>query len=245
MPEADALGYFDHAQAKIGSAPVTLSRTGYTGDLGFEVTVEADARARRPRRGARGRPRPRHPAVRRGGADDAPDRGRSAAVDVEWHNSRLAFTDARPGHPEGARHGLDAARRPRRRPGLHRRATRSAASCAEQTSRWATRRRRRRLGSDWDRLYRDAGLLPDQGRAPARLRVDAATTTTAAPQVGYVTSFMYSPVLQRHIGLARVRPEPRRDPEPVHLEIAINHHNTTVSARTAKLPLFNPERKTA
>ena len=30
----------------------------------------------------------------------------------------------------------------------------------------------------------------------------------------------------------------------VHLELAVNHHNTTVLARTTKLPFFNPARKT-
>jgi aminomethyltransferase len=56
---------------------------------------------------------------------------------------------------------------------------------------------------------------------------------------------MYSPVLQRHIGLARVRPEIAGPGTEVHLEIVVNLHNTTVAARTAKLPLFNPTRKTA
>jgi aminomethyltransferase len=56
---------------------------------------------------------------------------------------------------------------------------------------------------------------------------------------------MYSPVLQRHIGLARVRPDLAAPGSEVHLETAIHHHNTTVLARTAKLPLFSPARKTA
>src|SRR3712207_5163577 len=41
-PEVAQLGYFEHVAAKIGPAAVTLSRTGYTGDLGYEITVEAD-----------------------------------------------------------------------------------------------------------------------------------------------------------------------------------------------------------
>jgi aminomethyltransferase len=63
--------------------------------------------------------------------------------------------------------------------------------------------------------------------------------------VGYVTSFMYSPVLQRHIGLARVGPGLAAAGSEVHLELAVNHRNTTVPARTAKLPLFDPARRTA
>ncbi len=41
-PEVNDLPYFGLTPAKIGDAPVTISRTGYTGDLGFEVFVEAD-----------------------------------------------------------------------------------------------------------------------------------------------------------------------------------------------------------
>ena len=52
-------------------------------------------------------------------------------------------------------------------------------------------------------------------------------------------------MLQRHIGLARVRPDLAAPGSEVHMEIALNHANTTVLAHTAKLPLFNPARKTA
>ena len=56
--EVGGLGYFDHAPAKVAGVPVTLSRTGYTGDLGYELTVAGRRRRRRARRGARGRASP-------------------------------------------------------------------------------------------------------------------------------------------------------------------------------------------
>ena len=40
-PEVSALGYFDHTPAKLGDAVVTISRTGFTGDLGYEVFCDA------------------------------------------------------------------------------------------------------------------------------------------------------------------------------------------------------------
>ena len=68
-------------------------------------------------------------------------------------------------------------------------------------------------------------------------------------QAGYVTSFVYSPVLQRHIGIARVRPDlaPARTPAPpCAWSSRCNHRTTTVEAtHDARLPLFNPPRKTA
>ena len=52
-------------------------------------------------------------------------------------------------------------------------------------------------------------------------------------------------MLQRHIGLARVRPDLAAAGSPLRLEIALSHHNTTVGVRTTKLPFFNPARKTS
>jgi aminomethyltransferase len=121
---------------------------------------------------------------------------------------------------------------------------------ADGTSRWTT------VGlvvdwEDWNTLYREAGLLPAKNEIPlawASMLYDgpaAARGGEGHRQIGYVTSFCYSPVLQRHVGLARVRPEHAAPGTEVHLEIALNHSNTTVRASTAKTPLFNPARKTA
>jgi len=239
--ETEALRYFEHTQTKIGSAPVTVSRTGYTGDLGYEITVKADDAL--------------------GVLDAVLDAGTGRGIrpfgeealmmlrieaglpliDVEFRNSRLGFTDADRFTPkelgmgwmlrgvaddDRAFIGRDAIRR----------------ELADGSSRWAS------VGivvdwQHWDRLHRDAGLLPPKDEHP--LPYESVLYDDARQQVGYATAFMYSPVLQRHIGLARVRPDHARSGAEVRLEVSINHQNTTVAARTAKLPLFNPKRKTA
>jgi glycine cleavage system aminomethyltransferase T len=112
------------------------------------------------------------------------------------------------------------------------------------TSRWAA------VGivvdwADWDRLHREAGLLPSKSEHPLPYESMLYDASEDRAQAGYVTSFMYSPVLQRHIGLARVRPDLAAAGTEVRLEVAVAHRNTTVQARTAKLPLFNPARKTS
>lgn len=245
MPEADSLAYFDHTQAKVASSPVTLSRTGYTGDLGFEITVEAghaldvlDA-VLESGRGNGIRPFGEEALMMLRIEAGLP------LIDVEWHNSRLAFTDHDRVTPKelgmgwmlrGVRDGdrafvgRDAIRR----------------ELVDQTSRWTS------VGlvvdwADWDQLHRKAGLLPakDEHPLPYESVLHDRPTTDGGSQVGYVTSFFYSPVLQRHIGLARVRPDNAAPGSEVHMEVALNHSNTTVLARTAKLPLFNPARKTA
>jgi aminomethyltransferase len=64
-------------------------------------------------------------------------------------------------------------------------------------------------------------------------------------RVGYTTSFMYSPMLQRHIAMARVQPGLSSPGSRVNLELTINHRYHTVAATVARPPLFNPPRKTA
>jgi aminomethyltransferase len=50
-------------------------------------------------------------------------------------------------------------------------------------------------------------------------------------------------VLQRHIGIARVRPDLAAAGTELRLELAVDHHNTTVRISTTKMPFFDPERK--
>ena len=44
--EVNELAFFAHTQAKIAGSEVTVSRTGFTGDLGYEILIPADTRCR-------------------------------------------------------------------------------------------------------------------------------------------------------------------------------------------------------
>jgi aminomethyltransferase len=239
--EAESLRYFEHTQTKIGSAPVTVSRTGYTGDLGYEITVESDqALDVLDAVLTAGRGRGMRPFGEEALMMLRIEAG-LALINVEFHNSRLAFTDDDRFTPKELGmgwmlRGVDADDRAF----IGRDAIRR--ELADGTSRWAS------VGvvvdwQHWNRVYRDAGLLPPKDEHPRSY--ESMLYDDAGAQVGYATSFMYSPVLQRNIGLARVRPDLATPETLVHLELTINHRNTTVLARTAKLPLFNPKRKTA
>jgi aminomethyltransferase len=245
MPEAEKLAYFDHAPAKVAGAAVTLSRTGYTGDLGFEITVGSDEAL------------DVLDAVLEAGRDHGVRpfgeealmllriEAGLALVDVEWHNSRLAFSDAQRATPKELGWGwMLRGVRDGSRSFVGSRAIRR--ELLDATSRWAT------TGivvdwAEWDSLHRDAGLLPSKSEhvLPYESVLYDASTEGTRQQVGYCTSFVYSPMLQRHVGLARVRPDLAAAGTALRLEIALLHHNTTVGVRTAKLPFFNPERKTS
>ncbi len=241
VPEVTGLPYFGLAEGKLASVPVTVSRTGYTGDLGFELTVPADdALTVLDAVLEAGGPHAMRPF-----GEEALTMLRIEAglplVDVEWHDSRTAWTDHDRVTPrelglgwmlggvrDGSRRfiGSEAIRR----------------ELLDDSSRWAT------TGivvdwADWDRLHRDAGELPTKDEQPVGweqwLRDDR------GQQVGYVTSFCYSPVLQRHIGMARVRPPLAAAGTGLRMETTLQHSTTTVAVTTTPLPLFNPSRKTA
>jgi aminomethyltransferase len=64
-------------------------------------------------------------------------------------------------------------------------------------------------------------------------------------RIGYVPSFVYSPVMQRHIGIARLRPEHAEGGARVGLEVTIDHRYEIVDSYVTKLPFYSPPRKTA
>jgi glycine cleavage system T protein (aminomethyltransferase) len=240
-PDVTGLGFFDVCSTKIGAAPVTLSRTGYTGDLGFEIFVGADDAL------------PVLDAVIDAGAgrglrpfgEDALLMTRIEAglvlIDVEFSSSRLAYNDNERITPRELGfgwmlRGIDAADRPF----IGRAALRK--ELADKTSRWLTVG----LSVDWqqfDRLHTEAGLLTPKDETP--LSYESMLYDDEGERIGYATGLMYSPMLQRHIAMARVRPDLATPGSRVNLEITIDHRYRTVAADVARLPLFNPTRKTA
>ncbi len=162
-------------------------------------------------------------------------------LDIDFANSRFAWTDADRATPhelglawmlkgvetdDRAFIGRDAIRR----------------EIAGKTSRFRT------TGivvdwRDWDRIHDEAGLIPPKDHTPVQEEMFLYDADGA--QVGYATSFMYSPVLQRHIGIARVPVESAKPGSPVFLEVPVSHRYIHVAAQTARMPLYNPERRTA
>jgi glycine cleavage system T protein (aminomethyltransferase) len=239
-PKVAKLEYFGLTTAKVGGAAVTVSRTGYTGDLGYEVWTRADD------------------ALRVWDAVWEAGRGRNVIpfgltalsmarieaglllLDVDFRSSRFAWTDAHRSTPmelglgwmfrtlesdDRAFIGRDAIRR----------------EIAGRTSRWKTMG----LVFDWqdfDRHFNAAGLIPPKDHTP--IHDEYYVYDDDGRQLGYATSQMYSPVLQRHIALARLPLDIATPGCRVKVELAVNHRYEYFDADVARLPLFNPERRT-
>lgn len=241
VPGAATIPYFGLTRGAIAGSPVTVSRTGYSGDLGYEIWIEnADGLK-----------------VWDTLWDSVAGQGvlpfglaalymlRIEAglllLDVDFASSRFAWTDEDRSTPIELGLGWmfrDLASDDRAFIG--RRALERELS--DGTSRW----RFTGLVLDWedyDRTYNGAGLIPPKDHTP--IQEELFVYDDDVRQVGYATSFMYSPMLQRHIAMARVRPELAKPGSSVRLEVDVNHRYEYVKARTARLPLYNPARKTA
>jgi aminomethyltransferase len=244
-PEVPDLPFFGLTPAKIGGAPVTISRTGYTGDLGYEVFVEADDalvvldKLIQAGDGQGFRPF----------GEDALLMLRIEAglalIGVEFTSARYAFTDAERFTPKelgfGWMLGKDGSALGADRPFIGRRAIER--ELRDGTSRWATVG----LWVDWqefEKLHLERGLVVPNDENPVPWESMLYGGAGRDERVGYATSLMYSPMLQRHIAMARVLPEYAAKGSTVHLEITVDHEYLTVPATTDRLPLFNPARKT-
>ena len=241
VPGVEELGYFEHADAKIGSAPVTVSRTGYTGDLGFEIRVgRDDALPVLDAVIAAGEGHGLRPFGEQALLMARIEAG-LALIGVEFSSSRFAYTDHERVTPKELGfgwmlRGIDD----ETRPFIGRDAIRR--ELAERTSRWATVG----LLLDWadhDRVYVAAGLVPPKDETP--VEDEFMLYDGAGARIGYTTSQMYSPMLQRHIAIARVRPDLAAPGTRVGYELTIHHEYRTIAAEVTRLPFFNPARKTA
>ncbi|MEP6469122.1 MAG: aminomethyltransferase family protein [Chloroflexota bacterium] len=241
VPSVTDLPFFGITTGSIAGRPVTVTRTGYTGDLGYEVWVGT----------------PDALAVWDGLWDAVDGQGvlpyglaalymlRIEAglllLAADFDSSRFAFNDAHRSTPlELGWAWMFKGLADDDRPFVGRRAL--ELERAEKTSRW------RMVGlvvdwQDYERVYTSAGLIPPKQHAP--IHEDWMVYDDDRARVGYATSFMYSPILQQHIALARVRPDLAKPGTRVYLEFTVDHHYQQVAAHVARLPLYNPERKTA
>lgn len=241
VPAVATIPFFGLTSGMIAGLPVTVSRTGYSGDLGYEVWVRSQDALEvwdtlwTSFAG--------YGVLPFGLA--ALDMLRIEAglllLDVDFASSRFGWTDEdRSTLVELGWSWMVRGLASDDRAFIGRRAIERELS--EGTSRW----RLTGLMLDWaeyDRIYREAGLIAPKDHTP--IQGEMFLYDDDAQQVGYTTSFMYSPVLQRHIALARVLPRLAVPGTPVRLEIDVNHRYEYAPARTARLPLYNPTRKTA
>ena len=231
-----ALRYFRLVQTTLGDIPVTISRTGYTGDLGYEIWID------------RKHAIPVWDALMDAGEGYgitpagiwALDLARIEAglvmLDVDYYSSHHALIPDQKSSPLELNLGWTV-----------------SDNKGPYNGRQALRDEKKH-GSSWnfvgievswtalEELYADRGLPPS---LPTIAWRGSAPILGQGRQVGYATSGCWSPLLKKYLALAHLRKPFFAPDTPVEIELTIEHRRKAVAATVRKLPFFDPPRKKA
>lgn len=231
------LKYFRVAHGKIAGVSVDISRTGYTGDLGFEIWIPwKDAIKVFDELMNKGRAFDIHPAGMVA-LDIARIEAGLILIEVDYISSKRALIDQQQYTPGEIGLGKLVDLKKENFVG-HR-------ALAEETRKGGPARQLVGLEINWsevEALYEKIGMAPQVPGTASRVAVPV---YRGGRQVGKATSTTWSPTLKRMIALASLSRESAAPGTTLHMELTVEAARKTVSAKIVPLPFFNPPRKTA
>ena len=230
------LRFFRFAFVNVGGVPAIVSRTGYTGDLGYEVWV------------ASGDAEPLWDVLMTAGGDFgirpagiyALDVARLEAgfilLEVDYIGVEKALTPSQKYTPFEIGLGWTVDLKKEHFVGLR--------ELRSETERSASRQV---VGLeidllDYEQLYQQVGLPPQMPLVAWRSAVPVYKQTR---QVGHATTGAWSPILKKYIALATIGKEYVQPGTRVDFEVTVEYRRKTVGATVVKLPFFDPPRKRA
>jgi aminomethyltransferase len=230
------LKYFRVTKATINGVAVEISRTGYTGDLGYEIWVDADqALSLWDFLMERGRPFDIKPAGMLA-LDVARIEAGLLLIDIDFNSSKKALIDDQKYSPFemglGRLVNLDKNRFVGQKV-LREESTRGSAKQIVG------------LEIDWtevERRYEAVGLPPAVSPTASRVAVPVFAN---GKQIGKATSTTWSPVLKKMIALATVHRDFAPTGSKIEVEITVEAVRHRVPATVVKTPFYNPKHKTA
>jgi aminomethyltransferase len=232
----DTLKYFRVTSGTIAGVAVDISRTGYTGDLGYEIWMRAgDAVRVWDALMDNGKPFDIKPAGMLA-LDVARIEAGLLLIEVDFFSSKKAMIDAQSYSPYemglGRLVNLDKGR-----------------FIGQQALREEHQRGHARqvvgLEIDWtevERIYEKINLPPSVSATASRVAVPV---YRSGKQVGKATSTTWSPVLKKMIALATLERPHFGEGTVVQIEMTVEAVRHQVSARVVPTPFFNPPRKIA
>jgi len=234
VPEMDGLGFFRVMDVDLAGIPVSVSRTGYTGDLGYEIWVRAE------------RAIPLWDALMEAGRSYgiaptglmALDMARIEAglllVTVDYVPTHQALLESQKSTPLELGLGWTVDLGKENFVGRE-----ALARQAEAGPEWQLRG----LEIDWvslEQAYGSVGLPPT---------VPSSAWRTSVPvygghgQVGYATSGCWSPLLKKYVALAHLRGTAGALGTSLEMEVTVEHQRLRASATVVETPFFDPPRK--
>ncbi|HSH01398.1 MAG TPA: aminomethyltransferase family protein [Anaerolineae bacterium] len=235
------LDYFELTKTEIAGKGVILSRTGYTGDLGYEVWVRREDGLAV------------WDAIMGAGAGYnltpfgqkvlhmARIEAGMILIGVEYETARHAWVDEQRSSPLELGFGWMVRRLKREeRAFIGKRAI--VEMKAEKSMRWQLVG----IEVDWrsyEKTYNQLGLIAPKDNSP----IEEAMTLYdfEGRWLGHTTSYFYSSVLKKHIALAKVMPAAAGVGTEMNLELMILNRPRLVKVKVVKMPFLELERKTA
>jgi aminomethyltransferase len=233
--EIENLKYFRKTSGTIGGVPVDISRTGYTGDLGYEIWIAwPDAVKVWDSLMLAGRSFDIHPTGMLA-LDVARIEAGLILADVDYISSKKALIPSQKYTP--AEVGLAKLVHHEKENFIGRRAL-----LEEKKS--GPKRVLVGLEVDWsevEALFDRMGLAPQTPATASRVHVPV---YKGREQAGKVTSTTWSPLLKQLIALASVEPQYAQPGTRLQMEVTVEAVRYKAAATVRQLPLFNPPRKT-
>ena len=234
--DLENLKYFRVTSGTLAGVPVDISRTGYTGDLGYEVWIPAEHALK-----------VWDALMEHGKAFDIHAAGMLALdvsrieaglllIDIDFNSSKKALIGEQKYSPFEM--GLG------RLVNLDKNRFVGQKALIEEQKRGHAREIVG-LEIDWpqvESLYEAVGLPPSISPIASRVAVPV---FKEGAQVGKATSSTWSPTLKKFIALATVKREFTRPGTRLQFEITVEAVRHQVRATVVKTPFFNPKRKTA
>ena len=228
------LKFFWMINTNFGDIPVSISRTGYTGDLGYEIWMDPnDALFIWDLLLEKGKPYGITPTGLQA-LDIARIEAGLILLDVDYISSRHAIIESRKSSPYEL--GLGWAVKMKKKYFIGKQALEREITRGPE---WEF------VGIEiqWTELenhYRNVGLAPG---------LPSTAWRTSTPlyynheQVGYATSGAWSPILKRYIALAHIKSPFAKEGTLLDFELKVEHYRKLTPAQIVKTPFFDPERK--
>jgi aminomethyltransferase len=231
----DELKYFRLMKNRLCGKDVTISRTGYTGDLGFEIWMDANDAL------------PAWDALMEAGADYgitpvgilAMDMARVEAglfmIEVDYTSTTHAWIEPQKSSPFEL--GLDWT------VALDKQGYFVGRRALEREKREGSAWKLMGLEVEWEgmeKIYKEVGLPP---QIPGMAVRGSLPIMVGNVQVGYASTSTWSPLLKKYIALAHLQKPYYELGTNVRMEITVEHHRQHAPARVVKLPFYEPEWK--
>ena len=230
------LKFFRLTAATLRGIPVTVSRTGYTGDLGYEIWLEAEhAVSLWDALITAGAPYGITPAGMLA-LDVARIEAGLMLIDVDYVPARKALIAGQTSSPFELDLGWAVSLAK-----AHFVGKRALVAEARREPEWQFVG----LEVEWDaleRLYAAVGLAPQLPGVAWRASTPAYVD---GRQVGYATSGCWSPLLKKYIALAHLESPWSAPGTVLEMEVTVEHRRKRAAACVVQKPFFNPERKRA